>query len=40
MSEIKQQAVVELIPYINNARTHGEVQIAQIAASIKSNIIM
>lgn len=35
MSEIKQQAVAELIPYINNARTHGEVQIAQIAASIK-----
>lgn len=35
MSEIKQVAVTDLIPYINNARTHGEAQIAQIAASIK-----
>lgn len=27
--------IKELIPYVNNARTHSEVQIAQIAASIK-----
>ena len=33
--QIVQKKVLELIPYINNARTHSEEQVAQIAASIK-----
>jgi ParB-like chromosome segregation protein Spo0J len=33
--EIKQIPVNDLIPYVNNARTHSEHQISQIAASIK-----
>jgi ParB-like chromosome segregation protein Spo0J len=32
---IEQFAVDELIPYVNNSRTHTDQQIAQIAASIK-----
>lgn len=33
--QIEQRQITELIPYINNARTHSESQIAQIAASIR-----
>lgn len=33
--EINYQDTSKLIPYINNARTHNEKQVAQIAASIK-----
>ena len=33
--KITQKKVTELIPYINNSRTHSDEQIAQIAASIK-----
>ena len=33
--KIQQKFVKELIPYINNSRTHSDEQIAQIAASIK-----
>lgn len=33
--KIQQKSVKELIPYINNSRTHSDEQIAQIAASIK-----
>ena len=33
--EIKQTPISELIPYANNARTHDDAQVAQIAASIK-----
>lgn len=33
--EIEQIATSNLLPYVNNARTHSESQIAQIAASIK-----
>lgn len=33
--EIKQTKTADLIPYINNARTHSDKQVAQIAASIK-----
>ena len=33
--EITNKKVVDLIPYINNARTHSDEQITQIAASIK-----
>ena len=33
-SEIKMVAVASLIPYARNARTHGDEQVAQIAASI------
>lgn len=33
--EIIQVAVADLIPYANNARTHSDEQVAQIAASIK-----
>jgi ParB-like chromosome segregation protein Spo0J len=33
--EITELAVNELIPYVNNARTHSDEQIAQIAASIR-----
>ncbi len=35
MHSIKNVAISSLIPYIRNARTHSEAQIAQIAASIK-----
>lgn len=33
--EITQVLVSDLIPYSNNARTHSDAQVAQIAASIK-----
>jgi ParB-like chromosome segregation protein Spo0J len=33
--QIVQRKVSELIPYVNNARTHSETQVTQIAASIK-----
>lgn len=33
--EITQRKTADLIPYVNNARTHSEQQILQIAASIK-----
>ena len=33
--EIVHKSIADLIPYANNARTHSESQIAQIAASIK-----
>ena len=33
--QITQKLVTELIPYVNNSRTHSDEQIAQIAASIK-----
>jgi site-specific DNA-methyltransferase (adenine-specific) len=33
--KIQQKSVKELIPYINNSRTHSDEQIAQISASIK-----
>ena len=33
--DIINKAVIDLIPYINNARTHSTEQITQIAASIK-----
>jgi DNA modification methylase len=33
--EIINKKVVDLIPYVNNARTHSEQQVLQIAASIK-----
>ena len=33
--EIINKKVVDLIPYVNNARTHDDTQITQIAASIK-----
>lgn len=33
--QIKQIKTADLIPYVNNARTHGEQQITQIASSIK-----
>lgn len=32
---VKYVATGDLIPYVNNARTHDDIQIAQIAASIK-----
>ncbi len=32
---VAQRAVSELIPYANNARTHSEAQVAQIASSIR-----
>ena len=35
MNKIEQVAVDVLIPYINNARTHSDDQITQIASSIK-----
>lgn len=35
MLEIVNKSVEELIPYANNARTHSEEQVIQIAASIK-----
>jgi hypothetical protein len=33
--KITQKKVAELIPYVNNSRTHSDEQVAQIAASIK-----
>ncbi len=33
--EVTYRDVAELIPYINNARTHSDEQIAQVASSIK-----
>lgn len=35
MRQVEERSVSELIPYINNARTHSDDQVAQIAASIK-----
>lgn len=35
MIEITTKLVTELIPYVNNSRTHSDEQVAQIAASIK-----
>ena len=32
--QIQQKLVKDLIPYINNSRTHSDEQVAQIAASI------
>ncbi len=34
-SAIRQRAVSDLIPYVNNARTHSEAQVALIAGSIR-----
>ena len=33
--EITYRKVGELVPYINNARTHSDAQVAQICASIR-----
>jgi len=33
--EIVHKPIADLIPYANNARTHSDAQVAQIAASIK-----
>ena len=33
--QIQQRKISELIPYINNSRTHSDAQVSQIAASIK-----
>ena len=33
--KVIQKKVTELIPYVNNSRTHSDEQVAQIAASIK-----
>ena len=33
--DIRQEKLTDLIPYVNNARTHSEEQITQIASSIK-----
>jgi ParB-like chromosome segregation protein Spo0J len=33
--KITQKKVTDLIPYVNNSRTHSDEQVAQIAASIK-----
>ena len=33
--QIKEQKIDKLIPYVNNARTHSDEQVAQIAASIR-----
>lgn len=35
MNEIKFKLTKDLIPYVNNARTHSEVQIKQVASSIQ-----
>ena len=35
MIQIQEKLVSELIPYVNNSRTHSDEQVAQIAASIK-----
>ena len=36
--ELEMVSAGELIPYVNNARTHSPEQVAQIAASIKDQI--
>lgn len=33
--QVEQRKVTDLVPYVNNARTHSDEQVAQIAASIK-----
>ena len=33
--QIQQRKIADLIPYINNSRTHSDSQVSQIAASIK-----
>jgi ParB-like chromosome segregation protein Spo0J len=33
--QVQQKQIKDLIPYINNSRTHSDEQVAQIAASIK-----
>ena len=33
--QVQQYKVEDLIPYVNNSRTHSDAQVAQIAASIK-----
>ena len=33
--QIQQRPIKDLIPYVNNSRTHSDEQVAQIAASIK-----
>ena len=33
--QIVQRKIEDLIPYVNNSRTHSDEQVAQIAASIK-----
>jgi len=33
--QIIERNIEDLIPYVNNSRTHSDVQVAQIAASIK-----
>ena len=33
--QIVERKIVDLIPYVNNSRTHSDAQVAQIAASIK-----
>ena len=35
MLQIKYKTTAELIPYVNNSRTHSETQVQQVAASIK-----
>ena len=35
MLQIIEKSVTDLIPYVNNSRTHSDVQVAQVAASIK-----
>jgi ParB-like chromosome segregation protein Spo0J len=35
MIQVEAKLVSELIPYVNNSRTHSDEQVAQIAASIK-----
>ncbi|SDG08342.1 site-specific DNA-methyltransferase [Sulfitobacter delicatus] len=35
-TEIRRRAVSELVPYVNNARTHSEAQVALIAGSIRA----
>jgi len=32
---VKYKNTADLIPYVNNARTHSDEQVSQIAASIK-----
>ena len=36
--KIEQWPTAKLLPYIRNARTHSEAQIAQIAASIAESV--
>ncbi len=33
--EVVYRNIADLIPYVNNARTHTDEQVAQVAASIK-----